>query len=520
MKEYLKKADILGLAVIAAALIAYSTRSIWSIYQTIAVVVGGLLIVASIAVKFRDLRATMARRSSRFGINSATSVLLFVGVLGLLNFLGARHEARVDLTTESLHSLAEQSVAVATQVNADLRIKAFYPGGEYAPVRELIELYTDQNRRITFEFIDPDKQPEVAQQYSVTVYGDSNNPMTGGFRFGTLILEMGERTERIEKQSEPLREEDLTNAIMKIVKGEKKTIYFTEGHGEKNLEDTERTGYNMAKAQLERENYAVKTVNLVRESKVPEDATVLIMNGPTLAPFQNELDAIDTYLKAGGSVLIMLDPDPAPGLDEFLKKWSVEVGKNVVLDPTGLGRLLGMGPAAPLAGSYGSHKITERMREMTFYPMVRSITPAATPSDGVTVDKLVETNDRSWGETNLKGNQAQFDDGTDLKGPVSLAVSATKDLGEDKKVRLVVFGDSDFASNMYFSQAANGNLFMNTVTWLAQDESFISIRPKNPEDRRLTITESQGRVISYISVLLLPVSILIAGVSVWMKRRR
>jgi hypothetical protein len=159
-------------------------------------------------------------------------------------------------------------------------------------------------------------------------------------------------------------------------------------------------------------------------------------------------------------------------------------------------------------------------RVMTFFPLVRSVSPAAPPANGITVETLLSTNERSWGETNVKSGEAAFDEKTDLKGPVSLAVVATKDLGENKKSRLIVFGDSDFASNSYFGQQGNGNLFMNSVTWLAQDENFITIRPKNPEDRRLTMTEAQGRLVSYVAVLLLPASILIAGVSVWMKRRR
>lgn len=521
MKEYLKKADVLGLALIAASLISYSVRSIWSMYQTIAVVAGGLLIVASLAVKSGEIRRSLGRRSARFGINSAASVLFLVGILALVNYLGAQNVKRVDMTTEKIYSLSDQSMKVADEIKEDLRIKAFYPGGDYGPARDLLDLYKSRNSRINFEFIDPDKQPQLAQQYSVTAYGDFQNPMSGeSYRYGTLILEMAGKTERIEKQSEPLREEDMTNALMKIVKGEKKTIYFVEGHGEKKLDDSDRSGFASAKGALERENYIVKTVNLVQEGKVPDDATVLVMAGPTTEPFQNELDLIDAFLAKGGGVLIMVDAPPAPALREFAKKWSIDVGENIVLDASGVGRLFGMGPQVPLVTNYGQHKITERFNVMTFFPLVRSVTPAAMPAEGITVEKLVSTNERSWGETNVKSGEASFDPKTDLEGPVSLGVVATKDLGENKKSRLIFYGDSDFGSNAYFGQQGNGNLFTNTVTWLAQDENFVSIRPKNPDDRRLTMTESQGRLASYVSVLLLPLGILLAGISVWAKRRK
>src|SRR6185295_2458434 len=123
----------------------------------------------------------------------------------------------------------------------------------------------------------------------------------------------------------------------------------------------------------------------------------------------NETEAIDMYLKNGGSVLVLLDPAPSASMSEFLKKWSIDVGNNVVLDPTGLGRLFQMGPAAPLAGHYGTHRITERIRTVTFFPYARSVSPAATPVEGITAEKLVETNERSWGETDTKGDQAKFD---------------------------------------------------------------------------------------------------------------
>jgi ABC-type uncharacterized transport system involved in gliding motility auxiliary subunit len=521
MKEHLKKADVLGLAMCAAALISYSVRLTWSPYYTIALIVGGVLIVASLIVKSGEIRAGLGRRSARFGINSAASVLFLVGILAFVNYLGAQHVRRVDMTTEKIYSLSDQSMSVADQIKEDLRIKAFYPAGDYGPARDLLDLYRSRNSRINYEFIDPDKQPQLAQQHSVTVYGDFQNPMSGeSFRYGTLILEMGAKMERIEKQNEPLREEDMTNALMKIVKGEKKTIYFTEGHGEKKLDDAERTGYAGAKGALEKENYVVKTVNLVQEGKVPDDATVIIVAGPTSEPFPNELEFIDAFLGKGGGALILLDPSPAAALRDFLKKWSIEVGDNLVLDASGVGRLFGAGPQIPLVTNYGNHKITERFNVMTFFPLVRSVTPAAMPAEGITVEKLVSTNERSWGETNMKSGEASFDPKTDMQGPVSLGLVATKDLAENKKSRLIVFGDSDFPSNSYFGQQGNGNLFTNTVSWLAQDENFISIRPKNPEDRRLTMTEAQGRLASYVSVLLLPLGILVAGVFVWAKRRR
>ena len=150
----------------------------------------------------------------------------------------------------------------------------------------------------------------------------------------------------------------------------------------------------------------------------------------------------------------------------------------------------------------------------------RPYTPITPAPEGVTVEKLLETNDRSWAETDMKNPEATLDEGKDMKGPITLAVAINKAAADNKKARLVVFGDSDFASSKYYSQAGNGNLFTNTVNWLARDDSFISIKPKSSDDRRLEMTEGQGRLVNYTLVLLLPIGILLTGVSVWMKRRK
>jgi len=525
MKEQLKKADLFGLAIIAATLITYSTRNVWSIYQTIAAVAGGLLVVISLVLKLPEIRARLGRRSSKFGINSAVSVILVLGILVFVNYLGAQHSIRRDMTSEKIFSLSDQSVQVAAQVKEDVKFMAFYPGpGEYVPTRDLLRLFAHQNSKISFQFIDPDKDKQIAEQYQVTAYGELQNPMTGETsRYGTLILEMGKKTERIEKQGGALKEEDITNALLKLVKGVQKTIYFTEGHGEKQIDSTDqRTGYSLAKGGLEKENYVIKSVNLIQEGKVPMDATVVVMAGPTVEPVQAELDALDTYLNGGGSALLLLDPPPGASLKDFLKKWSIDAGNNFVVDVSGMGKLVGTGPTMPLVAKYEGHRITQGFNVMTFFPMVRSIAPAKPPVEGISVEPLLRTNDASWGESDLSPGEkkkVQFDEKTDIKGPVSIAAVATKTMGE-KKGRLIVFGDSDFAVNGFYGDLGNGNLLTNTVSFLAQDENFISIKAKDPANRPVTMTEAQEKSVAWLVQLLLPGGVLIVGITVWVRRRK
>ena len=524
MKEQLKKADLFGLAIIAATLIVYSSRNVWSVPMTVAAIVGGLLVIVSIAVKLPEIRAGLGRRSSKYGINSATSVVLVLGILGFVNYLGARHFKRVDMTSEKIYSLSDQSVQVASQVKQDLQIKAFYSGGEYQPTKDLLRLYTNQNKKISYEFIDPDKQPQLAQQDQVTVYGTLENPITGETsRSATLILTMGTKKQRIEKQSAELKEEDVTNAFVKLLKDTQKTIYFTTGHGERDLASQEPTGYQTVKSALEEDNYVVKPLNLVQESKVPADASAIVIAGPTVEPLAAEVETLDGYLKDGGSVLAMLDPQPAAAMKDFLKKWSIEPGDNIILDNNLQSRLSGAAPTVPLITSYESHPITQRFNLVTFFPLARSISPAKPTAEDIDVQILFRTLESAWGETsiNLKESKqtVKYDEGKDLKGPVPLAVTATTKSG-DKKPRLVVVGDADFAANHAFRQAGNGNLFTNIISYLAKDESFISIKAKDPANRPVTMTEAQAKSVAWLVQVLLPGAVLIAGISVWVKRRK
>ncbi len=223
---------------------------------------------------------------------------------------------------------------------------------------------------------------------------------------------------------------------------------------------------------------------------------------------------------------LLVDPPPAPSFDGFLKDWGVRADNDLVLDVSGVGRLMGAGPSIPLVRSYENHKITDRFRAMTFFPLTRSIQPEKTLPSGTTVDTLFKSDVNSWGETDLKSKEASYDPGVDFKGPLPLAVAATKEVkpASDKaptmKSRIVVTGTSNFPVNAYFAQG-NGNLFLNMVSWLAQDEDLISIRPKAPEDRRIILSQAQMALLRLVTIIVLPGIVLFIGIGVvWNRRRR
>jgi ABC-type uncharacterized transport system involved in gliding motility auxiliary subunit len=530
MKKLLQKFDTLGLLLLVAAVIRYMIANIWEQWNIGILIAGGLLVIVGIAANFSQIMATLGKRSTKYLANYVISLILVIAIVAGLNYIGQKHPKRFDMTAVGTYTLAPQTVQVLHKLKMDVYIKAFFPGGDYAPLKELLAEFRTESGHIHSEFIDPDKWPDAAKQYEVANYGVMQDPFTGRqIKFGTVVVSYGEngRREKVEKRSEEIQEQDLTNAIIKAGRVEAKKIYFVQGHGEKDPADTEQAGYSEAKKNLEDQGYKVDTLNLASLGKVPDDAKVLIEAGPTTEPFPQEMQFVNDFLDTkGGGMLLLTDPPPSPSFDSLLKAWGIQADKDLVLDVSGLGRLMRAGPNIPLVQRYENHKITERFRIMTFFPSTRSIQPENNPPSGITVETLFKSNENSWGETKLGSKEASFDPKVDLKGPLSLAVAAVKEIKPSSdntpamKSRLVVAGTSNFPINSYFATAGNGNLFLNMVSWLAQDEDLISIRPKSPEDRRMVLSQSQIATLRLITMFLLPGIALVAGIAVFVNRRR
>lgn len=452
-------------------------------------------------------------RSIKYTANSLVAMLSVIAILSFLNFITNSHRGRIDTTEMGRFSLSDQTIKVLDGLEKDVKAFAFFQGIDVR-ISDLLDDYAYRTKKFSYEFIDPDKKPELAKAYNVDKYS-------------TIVLVCGDRDEMVEENTE----QGITNAILKVTREERKGIYFLEGHGERNLENIEREGYSTAKEAIEDQNYLVKKLNIAAEDSIPRDCAAIIVASPRVKPFDRELELLEEYLEGGGSMLVMLDPGPAESLEGFLSGWGVKVGHDLVVDASGVGRLFGVGPTIPLISNYESHPITEGFNIMTFFPQCRSVDRIAEPPKGTVVTSLAKTTKNSWAETDHEGTRFEFDEGNDTRGPVSVAVAVTKDVtggkpasgeeGEEAKktARLVVYGDADFASNSYFNASGNADLFLNTISWLVEEEDLISIRPKEPEDRRLTLTAGQTKGIFYFSIVIMPLAIIGIGILVWSRKR-
>jgi len=521
IKNYL---NYIGLVLIFFSLVAVK---IWPYKKTIALVIA-LVGVASlfiyIALNLSLLKQSFKRKSFLYSSNLILIIILVLAILTLINYLLARNHYRVDFTESKLHSLSDQSVKVVKNLKNDIKIKCFFREDNFnrGKMENLLKIYGYHSKRIKHEFIDPDKNPGLVKRYEVTTDG-------------TTIFESGDKDSRITSSGE----EDITNAIIKVSREKKKVIYFLEGHGEASIEEMEERGYSQAKDELEKLGYEVKKLSLALTDTFPKDCVLLVIPGPPKDLLPNELETIDSFIMEGGRVFLMVDPENAPGLKIFLKQYGIKLADDLIVDT--VSRLLGGDYFMPVVTEYESHEITENFRYATFFPYARSVVVVEDDLEGISAQALAKSSPRSWSERELDQREVTFNENKDEPGPISVAavvnvkiekkekaenIEAKSEENEEKILeptkregRLAVFGDSDFASNGYYNLSGNGNLFLNVVNWLTEEADLISIQPKTSSPRTIQLTPSQGRLIFFTSIIILPLVVLITGISVWVRRR-
>ena len=462
-----------------------------------------------------------------------------ISIVAGLNYVLSRQNHRWDLTAAQQYSLSDQTQQVLDNLSAPIRILVFAREPEFPRYQDRLDEYAYQSSQVTVDYIDADRQPLLARQYEIQTYG-------------TIVFDYDGRIERVESDSE----QDLTNALIKVVEGTEQIVYFIEGHGEKAHTSPDRDGYSSVSAALGLDNFAVESLVLAQRPAVPDNATVVVVAGPQTDLLPSELEALHTYMNGGGKLLLLIDPPvtndtPVPnGLFGLAREWGIEVGTDVVVDASGVGQLFGADASVPVAANYPFHPITDRFNLLTAYPLARSVSAVSGNPDGRVAEPFIETSAQSWVEADIDGlatGQVEMnEEAGDRPGPITIvmAVSVPAPLPETASVetvgieapadgtsvededappppetRPVVVGDSDFASNATVGIQGNRDMFLNAVNWLAQQENLISIRAREPEDRRLTLTAFQQRFVFWLSVLLLPAFSLSAGVYTWWRRR-
>jgi gliding motility-associatede transport system auxiliary component len=515
---------LVGLVLIVFGLLAvlFTSGGFARFFSFINIAGGIIALIGWLVSSWGNLGTLAGSRRTRYGTNAAVYTVAFIGLLIAVNYLAARYNHKFDMSVERVFSLSPQSVKVLKELKKPIKLYGFVQagsGGQYQFADTLYKEYRYASPLLSYELVDPNRHPELAEKYKVSVMNTTHIQYGGEKGEGTNVTD--------------LSEQGITNGIIKLIKSGEKTVCFLQGEGEADIADTQNEhGLGEFKSSLEGENYAVKKLNLVTEPKVPDDCTALAIAGPTRPLVPHEIDAIADYLKGGGRVLAMLQPPrPDGSIDEaalvnLVGTWGVKAGDNIVVDQ--VVRLFA-GPAlglSPTVNSYGESPITTAFDKQTVFPMVRSVDPIDSGKRGLDVTALAKTSDTSWAESDLKSlfeNQTAKFDASDKKGPITVAASVEADLKQlslgSGQARLVVFGDTDFADNQYIRNFFNRDFIMNCVDWLAGESSSITIRPRTLRASRFNLTVGEFDVVFVLSVLLLPELLLIVGIAVWWERR-
>ena len=457
----------------------------------------------------------MAEQTSRRRTASlATGVLytiIVIGFLGGLNFLTNRYNKSYDSTSNKKFTLSDQTEKIAKNLKQDVTITYWGQPNGFTEARDLLDRYKNLSSKIDVRYEDVEKNRTQAIAAGV------KNPIPN------IFVQVGNKKET----AAGLTEEDISGAMVRVLKGGDRTVCFTLGSGEHSTDDTSKDGYSTAKAQTEKSNYKTENIKLLPKPEIPAECTIVVVAGPKHDYLAPEVAALKQYVENGGRALFLLDPpfkfagqeiDDNNALMDVLADWGVTVKKNLVLDLSGVGQLYNAGPELPIVTSYGTQAIVREMKDVwTAFPLARSL--EIKNGDKTTVDKLFETSDDSLATTNLSSGEIRPSK-TDPKGPFILGAAGVYKTGKETgNGRFVVVGSSGFPSHFVFGFNGNRDLFLNMLSWLSSDEDLISIRPKEPTDNPLNMNSRQVGLMFYSSVLGLPLLIVAFGAGVWWKRR-
>ncbi len=429
---------------------------------------------------------------------------LLFSFVSLLYTAAGKHNLRWDFTKDKVYTLSAKTVEVLKGFGKEgITVKAFFKNDQTGKdeMKDFLSAYAHDCPALKFQFVDPDRNPGEAKRYGVDEYG-------------TVIVERGEKRERFKEISE----EAFTNALLKLGQSKARTVCFTQGHGEKLLKNEKEKGYKHFVTRLESENYKITGVVLSRDP-LPADTDVLVIAGPVTDFLPEEMESVKQYADKGGKILLLLDPSEIRlnHLEDWLKSYGVTLGASVIVDK--LSRVFGADYLMPIVTQYGRHPITENFGVASFLPVARTVSGEKEVPEGIRVTELAFTSPGSWAEKDWKQvneGKVSFDQG-DTQGPLPLAAAVEK---EKSPLRLVVFGDADFADNAHFYLSGNKDLILNSVAWLSGDEKLVTIRPRERASTPLVLSDSQQKLVFAIPVFALPFLSISSGLGVFLFRKK
>ena len=450
-------------------------------------------------------------RQTRYAGYALAYVVVVIAAVVVANILGNRYNKSLDTTSNKRFSLSAQTAKIVKGLKQSATITYFNQSTRFIDGKDLLDEYANLSPRVHVDYVDPDKDPELARADGIRDYG-------------TAVVQIGDKKDT----AKSMNEEGITGSFIRDLKGNTRTVCFVTGSGEHQIDNTDRDGLSQFSDLLGKEEYKTEAADLLQKAEVPDDCTTLVVAGPTRDYLQPEVDAIKTYVEGGGRAFFLLDPPLNMGqsntagndaLMSLLASWGVTLDKNLVLDFNPIGQVVGLGPQVALVTQYDSQPIVNDLKGTAVgLPISRSLQSKDTGK--TTVQDLFSSSANSIATSDLNSSSINLRDPKNKKGPFTLAAAGTYDTGKpNSQGRFVVVGSSSWVANRFIGFNGNSDLALNSINWLSSDEDLISIRPKPPEDQYITMTRAQLNRVRLISQFGFPLVAIIVGVVIWWKRR-
>ncbi len=492
---------LLALAGLIVPLFAPKTTWLTTVCESLALI----CFVTLFIFHFKAIKSFSRQRSTRLGLNSIVAVVLVGAIMVIINFLAARHAPEWDFSETQHFTLSRQTYQVLRKLEEPISIKVFAHerSPKFAAFRDLLSTYSKETAQVTVEFIDPERQPELAKKYAIA-------------QVDTAVVEGSSQKLYLQDASE----NEVTNALLRVTQTTKKHLVFLTGHGEKGILDQQSTGLSRAHDALSKQGYHIDAIpNMTK--KETQTPAVIVSASPQESFAEDEQSSIHEYVQQGGHVLLLVDPQSHDSVDTLTQRWGVSLGKGIVVDEE---HRLGRGsPTALQIRTFTGHDITDEFTVPILLPVSRHIDFDTEKGKDWDFVSLAQTSENSWAEINLTNTTPAFNPEEDIKGPLTIAAALTSKTVNSKTGspgKIVIVGNSAFATNGYLTYPGNTDFFLKTVAWLADEGHLVSIAPKEPAFRPFVPNPSQEQALLFFQVLFLPLFTLFLGFSVWKKRRR
>ncbi len=446
-------------------------------------------------------------------IQNYSFVILFLIVAGFIAYLSNEHNAQYDWSSTNRNTLSSASIKLLSQLDKPLHFSVYATEDNTIrnPIDNLIKRYQHEKPSITVEYINPELEPVLTRELGISMNGE-------------VIIDYGDRDEHLTEHTE----QAYTNTLQRLSREEQRWLSFITGHGERDPSGMANHDLSEWVQQLSSKGISGHSLNLTQQPNIPDNTSVLIIAGPQVDYLSGEVEIISRYIAAGGNLLWLADPGPLYNLEPLADQLGIQFQDGVVVDPTT--QVFGIAdPRVALITQYPHHPITNNFDVLTLFPQARSM--LLEPPKDWRSTALLTTLDRSWAEVGKIKGEIEFNQGHDIAGPLIIGAALTRKLTEQnnqspseanansKTQRIVVIGNGDFLSNAFLGNGGNLDLGMSIANWLSHDDKLVAIPTKTAPDIHLDLSQTTLIVLAFILAIAIPLSLIIAGVLVWLKRR-